>query len=164
MKDENTELNAMTQDENPILDVLEQVTNHNGNTAEADVVDASDEVEESFNLKRKLTNAAVSCALVLAILLCVAVLSQVLSKGYVSVGRYSLFRVVTGSMEPAIPVGSLLVSQKADIEEIQLGDIVNFRSKDMGMLGITITHRVVNILINENGQILLETKEMFYLS
>ena len=173
MKDENNEVTAMQADaswaeskveQNPEETVPEESLQEPMVASEQTDVDPMASQEEmlfeaeSSNLKKKLTSAATTAALVLAILMCVAVLSQVLSKGYVSIGRYSLFRVVTGSMEPAIPVGSLLVSEKVDIEEIQIGDIVNFRSKDMGMLGVTITHRVVQIFDIENDQIYLETK------
>ena len=85
-------------------------------------------------------------------------IAQVLSKGYVSIANYSMFRVVTGSMEPAIPVGSLLISQDMDIDQIQVGDVVNYRSREPGMFGIIITHRVIAIHRNAEGQIYLETK------
>lgn len=109
-------------------------------------------------LKKKIVAIAVSCVLVVALLLCITVISQVLSKGYVSIGNYSLFRVVTGSMEPEIPVGSLLVSRKVDIADVEVGDIVNFRSKESGMFGVIITHRVIQIYEDLDGEIYLETK------
>lgn len=109
-------------------------------------------------IPQDIASVVVSWALVISVLLCVGVLAQVLSKGYVSVGGYSMFRVVTGSMEPEIPVGSLIISKSVEIEEIQTGDIVNFRSKESGMLGMVITHRVIGRYENANGNILLETK------
>ena len=109
-------------------------------------------------LPQDIASTVVSWVLVISVLLCVGVLAQVLSKGYVSVGGYSLFRVVTGSMEPEIPVGSLILSKQTDIEQIQIGDIVNFRSKESGMLGMVITHRVIQRYEDRSGNILLETK------
>jgi signal peptidase len=93
-----------------------------------------------------------------AVIICVLVVSQVLSKGYVSVGGYSLFQVATGSMEPEYSVGTLLVVKKTPIEEIQIGDIVNFRSRDAGMLDQMITHRVIGIHKGVDGSVYLETK------
>lgn len=120
----------------------------------------SDEGMEADQMpeKNNLVTVVVSCVLAVAILLCVGVLSQVLSKGYVSVGGYSLFRVVTGSMEPEIPVGALIISRETDITEIEVGDIVNFRSKESGMLGVVITHRVTQRYEDSEGKIFLETK------
>lgn len=108
--------------------------------------------------KGKRTTLLVSVLLVLAIILCIWVISQVLSTGYISVGGYSLFRVATGSMEPELPIGTLLVSQVTDIHEIEVKDIVNYRSKDPGMLGMVITHRVIGIHQGDDGTLYLETK------
>ena len=71
---------------------------------------------------------------------------------------YQLYTVVTGSMEPEIPVGALLISKQTDIENIEKGDIVTFRSKESSMIGVIITHRVVDIHEGMNGQVLLETR------
>lgn len=109
-------------------------------------------------MKKKITSALVTCVLAVSILLCVVVVTQVMSKRYVSMGGYSLFRVVTGSMEPEIPVGALLISKQTDIEDIEKGDIVTFRSKESSMIGVIITHRVVDIHEGLNGQVLLETR------
>lgn len=123
---------------------------------------ASDETvqeeERTSSLKKKVISIVVSAVLVLALVACVTVIAQVLSKGYVSLGKYSLFRVVTGSMEPAIPVGSLLISQDVPIGDVQQGDVVNFRSREPGMFSVIITHRVIAIHQNAEGQIFLETK------
>lgn len=108
--------------------------------------------------RRKVLTAVTSVALALAMILCVVVVCQVLSNGYVSVFGYSMFRVTTGSMEPELPVGTLLVANEVSISEIRVDDIVIFRSKSSDMLGAVITHRVINILENSNGQIFLETK------
>lgn len=97
-------------------------------------------------------------ALGVALIICIVVIAQVLSKGYISIGGYSLFRVATGSMEPEMPIGSLLISEDTDISEIQTGDIVNFRTKETGMLGVIITHRVIDIHVDANGTHYLETK------
>ena len=108
--------------------------------------------------KQKLTSYIITALLVLAVILCVYVVAQVLARGYVKFGPYSLFRVVTGSMEPAMPIGTLLVSKAVDIGQIEVGDIVCFRATVMGRLGEVVTHRVINIATGTDGLILLETK------
>lgn len=101
---------------------------------------------------------AVTVLLVLSVMLCVYVVTQVLTNGYVSFGGYMLFRVVTGSMEPAIPVDALLVSQQVDIQTIAVGDIVCFRTQETAIWGKIVTHRVVGIVSGPDGSLLLETK------
>lgn len=118
------------------------------------------ENKEGVPTCRKLRLASVFTTLLLlfAVVTCLFVVVHSLSNGYVSVGGTSVFRVVTGSMEPTIPVGALLLSQSEDIDRIQRGDIVCFRSKDPGMLGSVITHRVVGVYAAPDGQPLLQTQ------
>lgn len=124
---------------------------------DADSDEASDEKDPEQEKKEKRKTVVITVMMILAIILCFSVVSQVLSQGYVSIGGFSLFRVVTGSMEPEIPVGSLLISSETELSEIQVGDIVNYRSRENGMLGMVITHRVIGVHV-VNGTTYLETK------
>lgn len=110
-----------------------------------------------FDLQRRI-NLLVTVLLVLAVALCLYTVAQVLSQGYVNLGGFMLFRVVTGSMEPTIPVGALLVTREVDIAAIQVDDIVCFRTQVSEIWGKIVTHRVVGIYEGEYGGILLETK------
>ena len=58
---------------------------------------------------------------------------------------FSVFRVLTGSMEPEIPEGSLLLVKKTDANRIQIGDLISFFSPDPTLEGAVNTHRVVDI-------------------
>lgn len=109
-------------------------------------------------LHARIGSALSTLALVISLVFCLAVVVQVTSTGYVQIGGVSLFRVVTGSMEPELPVGSLLLCVETDIEEIKENDIVCFRSKNVQIMGKIVTHRVVNITQTGDGEILLETK------
>lgn len=100
----------------------------------------------------------VTVLLILAVALCLYAVVQVLSYGYVNIGGFMMFRVVTGSMEPTIPVGALLVTRQTDIETIRMGDIICFRTQEAEIWGKIVTHRVVGVLEAANGGILLETK------
>lgn len=100
----------------------------------------------------------VTIALILSVLLCVYVTVQVLSNGYVNVGGFMMFRVVTGSMEPTIPVGSLLITRQADIFDIHIDDIVCFRTQEADIWGKIVTHRVTDVISMADGSRLLETK------
>ena len=111
-----------------------------------------------MNRKGKIINAAVSVLLIAAVVLCITVIAQTLSKGYVTIFGTSLFRVVTGSMEPTIPTGALLISKEVDIEEVEEGDIICFRSMESNMLGQVITHRVVVVVDGKDGHTYVETR------
>lgn len=99
-----------------------------------------------------------SIFLAIAASLCLFVSIQVISKGYVNIGGYSLFRVVTGSMEPTISKGSLLLCKETKVDQIEVGDIVCYRTKISEIYGSIVTHRVVDKQKDESGNIYLETR------
>ena len=100
----------------------------------------------------------VTVLLILSVVLCLFVTTQVMSDGYVNIGGFMTFRVVTGSMEPTIHIGALMLTRETDITEIEKNDIICFRSQDAQIWGSIVTHRVVDVMELEDGSILLETK------
>ncbi len=62
--------------------------------------------------------------------------------------------VLSGSMEPEVVTGSLVVTQAVDVEEIGVGDIITFRSNtaDEKM----VTHRVIGI--GQSSSLYFETQ------
>ena len=59
-------------------------------------------------------------------------------------GHY-VFRVMTGSMEPAVPTDSLIVVRETELSEIQPDDIISYYSEDPQLNGSVNTHRVVSV-------------------
>lgn len=107
-------------------------------------------------MKRRAGRIVSGAILAVSVVLCIVVSSLILTRGYVSIFGYSMFRVVTGSMEPTIPVGAAVISQKTDIEKIEAGDIVCFQSREPDHYGVIVTHRVVDKTYD--GGVLLETR------
>ena len=98
----------------------------------------------------KFLNFLGSLILWAAILLCLVLAAPRLAgiKTYV---------VISGSMEPAIPVGSMVYSKEVDTKTIETGDVIVFYSSNAPQGGgtgevIPVTHRVV---LNDttNGEI-----------
>ena len=58
------------------------------------------------------------------------------------VAGYSSFSVTSGSMEPAIHVGSAVVTKKEPYLNMQKGDVITFMIDEEGTL---VTHRIVGI-------------------
>lgn len=56
---------------------------------------------------------------------------------------YSLFRVMTGSMEPTIPTNSLILVKRVTVNELKEGDVITFYSRDPSLLGEPNTHRII---------------------
>lgn len=65
---------------------------------------------------------------------------------------YKVFNVVSGSMEPTIEIGDLVIVKQPEQENIKEGDIITFIEEQ----GI-VTHRVVEV-IEEDGKIKYKTK------
>jgi signal peptidase len=66
------------------------------------------------------------------------------------------YAVLTGSMEPELPPGTLVVVRPASIEEIEIGDVITYQL-DSGEPTV-VTHRVVGIGIDVDGERVLSTQ------
>lgn len=71
---------------------------------------------------------------------------------------YTIFRVTTGSMEPELHVGDVILDKTVEENEIKVGDIVTYEGS--GYLdGKTITHKVVKAPYKDkSGNTMLQTK------
>ncbi len=118
-----------------------------------------DEQEDGKRMKtQRMLSGLVTVLLVLTVLVCVYAVIQVLSNGYVNIGGFMMFRVVTGSMEPTIPVGALLITKEVDISTVALDDIICFRTQEAEIWGKIVTHRVVEVLELGESSVLLRTR------
>ena len=83
---------------------------------------------------RRILSAAGTTMIVIVVLLCCLLTLP-------KVFGYQMYHVLSGSMEPEIPVGSLIYIREGKAEEVQEGDVIAFYAslEDAGI----ITHRVV---------------------
>jgi signal peptidase len=65
-------------------------------------------------------------------------------------GHFSV--IMTGSMEPTIPVGSIVTIKKVNPEDVKVGDIITFKAGES-----TILHKVIEKVV-ENGSFYFRTK------
>ena len=113
---------------------------------------------QNKKIRNKLISGAVTVILILSICVCLFAFVQVVNKGYVSFFGYSFFKVTTGSMEPTISVGSLILTKDVEIDTLEINDVVSFFSKEAYLNGKIITHRVVEKETSGTGQVLLTTR------
>ena len=121
------------------------------------VDNSSEYIQKGSPVNRRI-NVLITILLIFAVLLCLWVTIQVASKGYVNLFGYSLFRVVTGSMEPTIPVGSILICKQIGMDEVQVGDIICFRAQESAIFGQMMTHRVTGVFSSATGGLMFETR------
>lgn len=119
---------------------------------------SSDVLKQKIARQKKVKNAlsVVWWAIVIfAVVLSVIVLFQkfVLKSNGVNIFGYSSFIVLSGSMQPEINVGDIVITNEADKANIAENDIITFFDEN----GNTITHRVKTIFVS-NGVKKYETK------
>lgn len=74
---------------------------------------------------------------------------NILDKKITTVGGYGMLEVVSGSMEPTIHVGDIIVINTKS-KDYKVGDIVTFYDRE----GSCVTHRIVSIV--ENNQVITQ--------
>jgi signal peptidase I len=89
-------------------------------------------------------------ALILGVLLGVAVAVAVAVVPALT-GAHAL-TVLTGSMQPTLPVGSVVVAQPVPASQIASGDIITFTDRDPESEATrVVTHRVIDVQASSNG-------------
>ena len=101
-------------------------------------------LEDRYPLISPLKKAATTAILLIFFLLIISVL-------FVFTSQFFGWRteiVISGSMEPAIPTGSVVVARPIHAEEVREGDVIMFAS----LTGHTLTtHRVVRVEQKSDG-------------
>lgn len=77
-----------------------------------------------------------------------------------SVFGFSVLQVSTGSMEPEIETGSVIVVKKTDVKKLKVGDVISFYSTDKNIDGKVNTHRIdkIDYSIGANRDPIFTTK------
>ena len=71
---------------------------------------------------------------------------------------FNTYIIVSPSMVPTINVEDAIVIKRENVENLKVGDIITFNSSDPRYSGITITHRIVDIIKSDNGSLSFKTK------
>lgn len=93
----------------------------------------------------------------LIVLVVCVVFVQRLSNNKITLGGYSIFTVVSESMEPEYKVWDMIVAKKTDPESISVGDDVVYLGDEGDFAGRIVTHRVIKIDRN-NGNLEFTTQ------
>lgn len=101
-----------------------------------------------MNVVKKIIRTVLNVISVAVIVLAIFMLLTVLmtrGSGAPNFLGYSVFRVMTGSMEPELPVNTLIVVHRVEPEEVKVGDVISFYSTDPTLYGSINTHRVTQV-------------------
>ena len=111
-----------------------------------------------------ITSAFMYTVLFLMILVCFTVAIYVLEfnramkNGNPTPPIFSSYIIASGSMTPNINVNDMVINQRVQAYEIQVGDVITFLSESPLSNGLTITHRVAAITQAPDGSYLFRTK------
>lgn len=120
----------------------------------------------SFGRIIKVIGKVLSWALFVILLIAAAFLLYyfVATKIYAAKGsgyepKFSIYTIASGSMVPKIKVYDAIVNVRVDSpNDIEVGDVITFVSTSLLSPGKTITHRVIAITADEDGNVCYQTK------
>lgn len=117
----------------------------------------TEEITKKLNRKkiREIIVKAIIYPIVFLVLICNIILviqKMIYPNKAVGLFGYKAFVIASGSMEPTLEVGDIVITKKAKQEEIKKGDIITFVDN-----GYTITHRMVDI-VEKEGNTYYQTK------
>jgi len=95
--------------------------------------------------------------ILILIIFCI-VITQKISNNNKSVLGFRIFRVATGSMYPEYKVNDVLLIKETKISEIKIGDNIAYRGTINGNPNSVITHKIVDIETNNEGEVDIHTK------
>lgn len=144
------EVSAQTAEENPCTEDEAQETADTADETPAETASAepAEEPEEESGKLEKLSRGfnvflSVFTALMVGFIAYIMVCS---AKGKpVNVFGRSLLTVVTGSMEPSLHTGDYIYVKKVPPDELEVGDVITFRSEEGDVSGKLVTHRIIEI-------------------
>jgi len=81
-----------------------------------------------------------------------------INRGVYKYPLFGAYVIVSPSMVPTINVGDGIVIKRSSNDELKIGDIITFSSKDIRYSGLTVTHRIVKKQKTKTGDFVYRTK------
>lgn len=100
-----------------------------------------------------LKTALISFMIMFALVVCL----QRFSDNSISIFKYRMFSVATGSMKPKYLIGDVILCKEVDVKTLKVGDDITYKGKSGTFKNKTVTHRIVKIE-EENGELQIYTK------
>ena len=95
---------------------------------------------------------------VIVVMMLVVVILQRTTDNTISLGGFRIFTVATGSMVPKYEVGDVLISKEINPDEIKVGDDIVYKGEKGTFNGKVVTHQVISIEKQEDGNYKIITK------
>ena len=86
---------------------------------------------------------------IVLLIIFIFVVVQRYSKGKISAFGYQAYTVVTGSMEPKIKIGDVIIIKDVEPATLKKGDIVTYEGSEGDLRGLILTHRIIELRKDE---------------
>lgn len=95
---------------------------------------------------------------IVVVLMLLVVILQRVSNNTITIGGFRMFTVATGSMIPVYDVGDILISKEIEPDKIEVGDDLVYLGKEGSFDNKVVTHRVISIEKEEDGNFKIVTQ------
>lgn len=112
-------------------------------------------VKKIMKIVKTVLNVVISAFFILFLLV---VCLQRFSDNKMSFFNYRMFTVISGSMEPKYTIGDVLISKETNPSKIKVGDTISYLGEKGDFNGKVITHQVINIEQDVDGNYIFHTK------
>lgn len=112
-------------------------------------------MKKVLSIIKTILNVVVTVFVVLFLLV---VCLQRFSNNEIALFNYRMFTVATGSMVPKYEVGDVLISKEVAPEDIKIGDTISYLGSSGSFDGKVVTHEVVDIEKDVDGNLVFHTK------
>lgn len=112
-------------------------------------------VKKFMKFVKTVLNVVISAFFILFLLV---VCLQRFSDNKMSFFNYRMFTVISGSMEPKYTIGDVLISKETNPSKIKVGDTISYLGEKGDFNGKVITHQVINIEQDVDGNYIFHTK------
>lgn len=121
------------------------------------MIDKIKKIKENKALKI-IGNILYILLFIVVVLMLIVVIMQRATNNNIAIGGIRMFSVATGSMEPVYKVGDVLISKEVEPQEISVGDDIVYKGEKGSFKDKVVTHRVISIDKQENGDYKIITK------
>ena len=106
-------------------------------------------MKKAFRIIKKIFNFIIMVILLSFIFF---VLLQRISNNQISIFKYRMFSVISGSMLPKYEVGDVLISKEMPPSQIKVGDPISYLGQEGSFKGKVVTHEVTRIMQDSDGK------------
>lgn len=113
---------------------------------------------KAFKVLRIIKNVLLWCTIIFLVAVLAMTMYSRFTGNAPSIFGFSFYRVSSGSMQPELQVGDIILVQSCDGASVQKDDIVTYKAVSGDAAGKMVTHRVVTAPYEKDGQVYLVTK------